>query len=157
MTLWPKWGSTLVGSALVCFDEFVAFASWHSCRGSEDTDESAREKSEERGSREKKLCRRRRERDTSLTGHSPRPWGPTRLRLASRHYTIAKAVARPFFDHGCHLGTDLGAPATVQDLHGEGLERSMRLALGEKSVQYLFRWVDSYKANHIKRIRVECW
>jgi len=68
----------------------------------------------------------RREGGTSLAGRSPLSWGPRktparaaitqspRLRLVRSSATAAILV--PVY---------LGAPAMVQDLHGEGLERSM--------------------------------
>lgn len=74
--------------------------------------------------------------------------GPARPRLESRHYTIAEAAARLFLGHGRHLGTGLGAPAMVQDLRGEGLERTARENSGAISLSL----VDS-RIKSIARLR----
>lgn len=74
--------------------------------------------------------------------------GPARPRLESRHYTIAEAAARLFLGHGRHLGTGLGAPAMVQDLRGEGLER-LKHTVRENSGAISLSLVDS----RIKSIR----
>lgn len=133
---WPKWGSTSVAVAhLFASTSLVAFASAvgrrrHRPHGSEDKDESAREK-EWRGRKKRSPAGVGREEEkgggggyeprrtfTSLAGPRLRP--PLHNRRG-----CGSSVPRPRPPSWYRSVSGLGAPAMVQDLHGEGLERSV--------------------------------
>lgn len=140
---------------------FVAFASlgWHSSsRGSEDKDESAREKEwRERGDArrdhaegdERKGTGGGWEGDTSLAGHSPLSWGSARD--SSRHYTIAaEAATRSFLGHGRHLGTGLAVVAVRRLWFKISTVKVLRVPLHARARREIraisLSLIDSYKA-----------